>query len=983
MTSSQVIHIYTSPTNKTTNNTNITNTTPTNNTNKNKTPDNQTNQTQAAEAAKAAKAATKAAKAANSAAAATIATKTIKTAEPIIINPTLIALEAAEEFITKMDSAFAEFESLHPQPSSSSLSHCSSHSNGNSHGNSNGNSNVNTSNVTLDSNDFDFENESQNGIDNINNVNDNVNEGHSEEDIRFDGDDFFREDDDDANVSFHANTNGFHNSEINAPIGNNACFEKSEIVQEHNADLNTYVNTNCSPMNSSSNGNNDDSDISDNMMNSITQGIQDMNHNDDTQEQEQENSIDISQEDYDCQYDCNGVDDDYNNDDDDDGWQDDSASSFTSEDFGSQHFTQTGRGGLDVVQEEDEYDEEDEDDEQFEEEEEYEEEEEEELGETSVEEVEEYQQQQDQLPEQQQQKEEVDTAWQDDNDFFTFTDEEEEEEDESLLVTPQAQQLQNSRTNLKSKSKQLTQTQEKQITIDNESSSCLNDKEKIDTIPKTQIQPQPQDPPIQPQDPPENSFSSNGHNGKYHDDYNSKNTNNSMSSNSNHNNIIHNNMNDQGDNNTLKDKEQKQESSSSLSSSITVSISSSLETNETAITPSSNITTSTPSSSQQQLQPLSSQQSSQLPPSCAKTLTYMYIDQSNTDKLAQSHAEDVLSLTLEIQNLREQLAKEQEQNGKAKIYLEQEEEKSVSLEMKMVQCKAETDMMKDEYEKEILCIREECELYKSKLSEAEQDATQALGIAKDSDEKMAQMEELLKKTLDEVEQLRTQQQQQANQLPMISEQYMEGSFDNGSYGTPRRMSNRLSTSVSSSSPYRRDKAVVTIGRNLLRQVAESDDNMSDASESTYGDGSTTSNSSYLVTLTRRSQEKRQRLRDSMNRNNEGGPTGREVVCFSSPSSQNGGLDLGYGSAFIATVKTVSKIMKHSGKKLNLGGRWFNGGKASAMKLKRKGLRSDSDDLDLESMTRNYCRSVEALVSKQRDEVKELQQFCGFLEQKLG
>lgn len=382
------------------------------------------------------------------------------------------------------------------------------------------------------------------------------------------------------------------------------------------------------------------------------------------------------------------------------------------------------------------------------------------------------------------------------------------------------------------------------------------------------------------------------------------------------------------------------------------------------------------------------------PASCAKTLDFMYVTQSNNDELVQSHAEDVLSLTLELQNMKEKLKNEMQKHAETKRFFDLEEEKSVQFEISLQQLKADVRIMQEEHEKELEVQREDSESLRVKLEAAEEDAQQAFNLAKDSDEKIKEMEGLLQKSLDEVEHMRSQQeqyqQQVHDQLPKITEQYsqehqrseQDSSSDTSytSYETPQR-ARRRSPSISSASPYRRDKgASIGMGRNILRSVAsasvaDSDDLSSAASASTFG--SMTSNSSYIATLTQRTAERRRKLRESMNKGSDGGPTGKEVVCFSSPNNQNG-FDL--GSGFIKTVKSVTKIIKDSGKRLNLGGRRFNASN-SAIKSKRRG-HSDSDDLDIEALARNYCKSVEALISKKREEVKGLKQFCGFLEEKL-
>jgi len=364
--------------------------------------------------------------------------------------------------------------------------------------------------------------------------------------------------------------------------------------------------------------------------------------------------------------------------------------------------------------------------------------------------------------------------------------------------------------------------------------------------------------------------------------------------------------------------------------------------------------------------------------SCAKTLTYMYVEQSKSDQLAQSHAEDVLSLTLQIQNLQEQLQSEKESHVQTKEQLDTSNQNSIQLQK---QFKHEMETVKVYHEHEIQKWNSNYESCMHSRSLAEEDAQQALDLAKESDNKRVEMEGLLKNALDEIEQLRS-------------------SFDTGSITAASPLGGGSVTSpyYNHTTPYGRDRAVVSMGRNLLRQVAEADD-ISSAFISRTDDGSTTSrmsNNSYLITLTRKSAEKRHRLRSQLQNsrntttstgNEESSSSivsvsGKEVLCFSSPNSQNGGLDLGYGSAFISTVKKVAKILKHSGKKLNLGGRWFYN-TSSAISLKRqKGSSNSLDEFDLESMARSYCTSVEALISKQKKEVKELQQFCEYLEKKL-
>jgi hypothetical protein len=368
-------------------------------------------------------------------------------------------------------------------------------------------------------------------------------------------------------------------------------------------------------------------------------------------------------------------------------------------------------------------------------------------------------------------------------------------------------------------------------------------------------------------------------------------------------------------------------------------------------------------------------------------LHHMYLNQSKTEELVESHAEDILSLTLEIQTLREQLKNERNEHEKTKHYLSVQEEKSVQLEKNIQTLQSEVQNIKDNHEREMERILKDNEGMKLTVMEAEEDARKAFDLAKESDLKMSEMEVFLSQALDEVEQLRSNDVVSGNQLPMISEQFSNERSDgydslelSSDIDTPRKIGGR-SPILSATSPFNRERVGIAMGRNIMRQITESDDNLSTASASTFG--STTSNtSSYLANLTRRSAEKRQKLRESMKRSIDVGPTGKEVLFYSSSQSVQNNLDLkSENETFLTTLKKVDDTMKQSGKKLNLGGRWFNGPSSMSLKSKRPG-QLDNDALDTELLARYYCRSVEALVSKQREDVKELKNFCGYLEQRL-
>ena len=251
----------------------------------------------------------------------------------------------------------------------------------------------------------------------------------------------------------------------------------------------------------------------------------------------------------------------------------------------------------------------------------------------------------------------------------------------------------------------------------------------------------------------------------------------------------------------------------------------------------------------------------------------------------------------------------------------------------------------------------------------------ALDLAEENARNRAEMEGYLQRSLDELEQLRNQVQP----LPMIVEDSMQ--IGNGiNYGDDQSNAPSLLSSPSryGASPRRTDRrrAGVSAGRNLLRQMMDNDDNMSFASTQDGSTGSTnTDSNSYYVTLSRRSAEKRQRLISRLKMATDDNSSCNDVVVFS--SSDREGLDLNYTNTLSKSVKSIVSVIRKSGKALGLGGRWFS------KRQSRHSRPKDGDDVDMETMTKSYCKSVETIIAKQKDDLKELKSFCDYLEEKVA
>ena len=343
---------------------------------------------------------------------------------------------------------------------------------------------------------------------------------------------------------------------------------------------------------------------------------------------------------------------------------------------------------------------------------------------------------------------------------------------------------------------------------------------------------------------------------------------------------------------------------------------------------------------------------------------------------AASNAEDVLNLSLEVQNLKEQINKEKDINATMKRDLEVEKEERLQVEEELKKHQKEHADAQHIYCDDIQELMAECQHAKVKIQAAEYDAQEALELAHEAAGSRTEMEVFLQHALDELELLREgvarREHLPGQQLPIIAEDDAVES-DNLSYNSVDGDDSMRSPKRFSPRRLDRHRAGVSAGRTLLRQVLDQDE-VSFASTLDDSVGSSTTDNSYFITLTRKSAEKRQRLVNRLKRAKSGeNPSGKDVVVFSSSDRQ--GLDLNYTNAVSKSMKAIASVVRKSGRSLGLGGRWFK-------RSNRLAQPNGEEELDMETMTKSYCKSVETLITKQKDELKELKAFCDYLEDKV-
>ncbi len=351
-------------------------------------------------------------------------------------------------------------------------------------------------------------------------------------------------------------------------------------------------------------------------------------------------------------------------------------------------------------------------------------------------------------------------------------------------------------------------------------------------------------------------------------------------------------------------------------------------------------------------------------------LPFFKSQQIRSEELAHSNAEDVLSLSLEIQNLQAQLRKERESHQITLEEVKREKSTRIKIEDELQERRREHAVAQNTYCDDVQELMAECQQAKVKIRAAEQDAEEALELAEENAKSRAEMEGFLQRALDELESLRSQTQQ----LPMIVEDSSDMLCETNDGDNLSQAMSTLST-PSRHSPLRLDRrrAGISAGRSLLRQVQDNDE-MSYTSTQDGSAGSTNTDTSYYITLSRRSAENRERLLNRLKKPTDSSSTDGDVVVFS--ASDGEGLDLNYTHSLSKSVKSIANVIRKSGKSLGFGGRWFT---RRANRHKSKG----EDETDLEAMAKNYCKNVEILVSKQEKDLKELQSFCDYLESKVA
>ena len=292
---------------------------------------------------------------------------------------------------------------------------------------------------------------------------------------------------------------------------------------------------------------------------------------------------------------------------------------------------------------------------------------------------------------------------------------------------------------------------------------------------------------------------------------------------------------------------------------------------------------------------------------------------TSSDSLAQSHAEDVLSLSLELEKTKEEL-------------------KNTRFQLKESKQKKENERMVQD-------LQVQLQEAQQRIVAAEQDAQTALDIAESNAQEKHNVEQFLQQALQEMQHLRDQPPVPA--LAMIAEEEEEEE-----------------TPVPRTPP---SKSMILAGRDLVRRISAPE---------------TESSNSYLVHLARRSAQKRKQLRQRLLQDEDRfspQKTENQLALQPQPNFTNAAAAQISQSIISRLRESGEKLQlqgcyfqnNHSQQQLLTNG-------SSSTKITTTLSKNDN----AEEMVQQYCNSVEQTMKKYQDEIRELKAFCEYLEKRV-
>eukprot|EP00978_Attheya_sp_CCMP212_P014271 scaffold36305_cov41-Attheya_sp.AAC.2 len=347
-------------------------------------------------------------------------------------------------------------------------------------------------------------------------------------------------------------------------------------------------------------------------------------------------------------------------------------------------------------------------------------------------------------------------------------------------------------------------------------------------------------------------------------------------------------------------------------------------------------------------------------------------------------------MSLELERAKQALETERKSHAETRRLLTESRTRTSTLECEHQKVLGDMEAVRAVGERDSNGLRTELRRSTIRVKAAEEDAQLALELAKDCAEAKQQVEIWLERALNEIQALRgqlaagtptTSRHGEQQRTPVVKfSDHVEisepaastptgpvASFDEDDDAAiglhDPLVSPPLSTNQQNpKSP--QEKAMVSAGRDLLRRALTSTDT----------DGSGMASPARMSPERRRRLSERLSFLDTISNNDDDNRR----------SKSRSSSDVGHATRAQITLRNVTKLLRESGVRLDLGGRWWTSSSTTAL-LVRTSIPMEDVHItsqDLEAMARSYCQSVEANMGRQLEDNRGLQTLCNYLERKV-
>jgi hypothetical protein len=322
------------------------------------------------------------------------------------------------------------------------------------------------------------------------------------------------------------------------------------------------------------------------------------------------------------------------------------------------------------------------------------------------------------------------------------------------------------------------------------------------------------------------------------------------------------------------------------------------------------------------------------------------------ERLAATHAEELLQVSLELERTKRQLEAEQMRHDETKSALQQVKQKNAVAEEHLERLLQDMETAREENGRRIDILEDDLQRAHERIQTAEMEAATAMDICVQADQAKETSDQSLQRALAQINALK----EYIAQYHTADDYLRKSSTENEEDSSERRRRVRfqvdedaalpttsmewdaLQTSSSSSSVAndRPSRALVAMGRQILQRSFSNDPDTPFVSQ----------------TAMEASIERRQRLRNRLEALGVEGNDNQDNAFAPATTrpSREGRQLLSSAVDALSICRNVAQVVKESGRRLNLSGRWFVEGQGATSSV--------ADEIHLETLVKHYATMVE-------------------------